>query len=389
MAECGESVEVGRQDVQTIAETLTKLPDEQLILEVEMLAARERQVSAHLVASLIEIENRGLYRGLGFSSMFAYCTKRLHLSEDATFNRLEVARAARRIPALLGAIADGSLTLTVARLLAPLLTERNYASLLEQARHKSKREAEELIAALRPAPDVPTTIRKLAAARNAATVAWASPSDRPIDCAAEATSRVATSVVANPRPTTRLAAPVPCGQRAMVTPLAPERFKLQFTISRDTHDKLRRVQDLLGRSVPSGDPSVIFDHALTLLLADLEKKKLARTDRPRAPRAVNTTSRYVPAAVKREVWARDAGRCAFVGPAGRCAETRFLEFHHVVPFADDGPTVASNLQLRCRTHNMYEAELYFAPLYTREQPPPYRPFRNGFTDGTGFVPASP
>jgi hypothetical protein len=38
---------------------------------------------------------------------------------------------------------------------------------------------------------------------------------------------------------------------------------------------------------------------------------------------------------------------------------------------------------------MYEAELYFAPLYTREQPPPYWPFRNGFTDGTRFVPASP
>ena len=83
--------------------------------------------------------------------------------------------------------------------------------------------------------------------------------------------------------------------------------------------------------------------------------------------------------MKRDVWARDAGRCAFVGPAGRCAETRFLELHHVVPFADGGPTVASNLQLRCRTHNMYEAELYFAPLYTREQPPPYGPFRNGFT----------
>lgn len=77
------------------------------------------------------------------------------------------------------------------------------------------------------------------------------------------------------------------------------------------------------------------------------------------------------------MWGRDAGRCAFVGTAGRCGETRYLEFHYVTPFADGGPTVASNLQLRCRTDNMYEAELRW-PLHARESPPGYGPFRNGF-----------
>jgi len=77
----------------------------------------------------------------------------------------------------------------------------------------------------------------------------------------------------------------------------------------------------------------------------------------------------VPAAVKREVWARDAGRCAFVGVAGRCTERGFLELHHVVPFAEGGATDASNLQLRCRAHNAYEAEEWFGPLVVRERPP--------------------
>ena len=37
----------------------------------------------------------------------------------------------------------------------------------------------------------------------------------------------------------------------------------------------------------------------------------------------------------------------------------FLEFHHVVPFADGGDTSITNLQLRCRTHNALEARNYF------------------------------
>ena len=47
-----------------------------------------------------------------------------------------------------------------------------------------------------------------------------------------------------------------------VTALAPERYKLQVTATRATHDKLRRAQVLLRHVSPSGDPSEIFDRAL-------------------------------------------------------------------------------------------------------------------------------
>ena len=79
----------------------------------------------------------------------------------------------------------------------------------------------------------------------------------------------------------------------------------------------------------------------------------------------------MPADVKRDVWERDAGQCAFVGVAGRCTERGFLEFHHVVPFADGGPTTVANVQLRCRAHNAYEAEEWFGPLLVREMPAGY------------------
>jgi hypothetical protein len=64
-------------------------------------------------------------------------------------------------------------------------------------------------------------------------------------------------------------------------PLAPERYKIQFTVDRDTHDTLRRVQDLLRHTIPDGDPAAIFDKAITLLLKEISKTKHAATDRPR------------------------------------------------------------------------------------------------------------
>jgi len=146
---------------------------------------------------------------------------------------------------------------------------------------------------------------------------------------------------------------------------------VQFTISRETHDKLRCAQDLLRHSIPTGDPAVIFDRALTLLIEDLEKRRFAASARPRAPQSSPRSSRHIPAAVRREVWARDEGRCAFVGTNGRCVERGFLEFHHVVPFALGGETTTENLQLRCRAHNAYEAELYFGPSMVREVAAPF------------------
>ena len=94
----------------------------------------------------------------------------------------------------------------------------------------------------------------------------------------------------------------------------------------------------------------------------LTKQKLAATDRPRASRPLTPGSRQIPAAVKRAVWARDGGRCAFVSQQGRrCTERGRLEFHHVRPYAAGGPATVENIQLRCRAHNGYEAAQVFGP----------------------------
>ena len=150
------------------------------------------------------------------------------------------------------------------------------------------------------------------------------------------------------------------GLRATVEPLSPERYRIQFTVGRETYESLRQAQELLRREVPNGDPGAIFDRALKLLLAEVARRKLAATSRPRPAGVTAAGSRHVPAHLKRAVWLRDGGRCAFVARSGRrCRERAFLEFHHIEPYAIGGEATVSNLSLRCRAHNAHEAERLF------------------------------
>ena len=71
-------------------------------------------------------------------------------------------------------------------------------------------------------------------------------------------------------------------------------------------------------------------------------------------------SRAIPAYVRREVFKRDEGRCAFVNAEGRRCESAWqLEFHHCVPYGREGPHSTGNIELRCRAHNQFEAELEY------------------------------
>jgi hypothetical protein len=153
--------------------------------------------------------------------------------------------------------------------------------------------------------------------------------------------------------------------------LAPQRYRVQFTIGKETQEKLRRLQALLRREIPDGDPAVIFDRAVSLLLQQVEGRKLGKTSRPRPPRLIRPGTdkdapdgplppRDPPNSVKREVWDRDGGRCAYVSPAGRrCTERAFIEFHHDQPYVMRGEPTIDDIALRCWRHNQYEAWLVF------------------------------
>jgi hypothetical protein len=168
-------------------------------------------------------------------------------------------------------------------------------------------------------------------------------------------------------PTRALAWPL---SAASIAPLSPERFRVQLTVTRETHDDLRRAQDLLRREIPDGDPARIFARALKLLIEDVARRKTGATSRSRPGRASPGGTRHVPAHVRRAVWLRDGGRCAFVASGGRrCGQRAFLEFHHLEPYAVGGETKVANLSLRCRAHNVHEHVLLFgSPPYPATRP---------------------
>ena len=202
------------------------LSDQALIDEVKAAAARERGASAPTIGLLAELDARRLYLGEGCSSLFMYCTQVLRLSEHAAYGRIEAARIARKFPVVLDLLAEGAVTLTTLTLLGPLLTPANHQQVLAEARHQSKREVEQLVARLRPLPPVAESVRKLPTPK-------AAPG---MDLLADATSEVQRSSALVSAPSS-----VPPRQ-AVLTPLAPDRYKVQLTVARATHDKLHRAQ---------------------------------------------------------------------------------------------------------------------------------------------------
>jgi hypothetical protein len=162
---------------------------------------------------------------------------------------------------------------------------------------------------------------------------------------------------------------------------------VQLTVSAAFRDKLEHARDLISHANPSRDLEAVLDRAHHLVLADQEKKKHARTKRPRRERAAkgnaianaNTTANgsgntrssqpgRVARADRREVFARDGLRCTYVSPDGRrCTARAFLELDHAEPRGLGGNDRADNLRVRCRAHNQLWAEQAYGREHVERQ----------------------
>jgi hypothetical protein len=238
------------------------LSDQDLLSRIAALAGKEREASVELVAHLAELDTRSsLYAAHGHGSLFTYCTEVLRLSEDAACNRIYAARACRRFPVILDALASGALSLSSVRMLSPHLTPENHEAVLATASGRRRREIEALVAELAPRPDVPSSVRKLPGVTPVAPPPLSAPAPPPA-------IEVKPTAVMAPESAAPMSAPAarPATRRPIVETTSPERYRVQFTIGKEGHDKLRRVQALLRREIPDGDPGVIFDRAIALLL---------------------------------------------------------------------------------------------------------------------------
>jgi len=370
-------------------DSLANLSERQLLHRFGDLVRQDHRHTAQLLAAIAEIDKRKLWAKHACPSMFAFCVERFHMSESMTAKRIWAARTARRFPVILQMVSRGELHLSAIVKIARHLTEDNHRALLARATHKSSREIEILVAELAPGPDAPSLIRALprstgSAVRSSAGLGFEhTRGPQPTDaCMAQDSERTAGpkradtgtthdsertveshSVAVSNAPKVR-STPRPHGR---VVALAPRRYKIEITVDQQTHDKLRMLQDLLGHQLSDADPAIIVCRAIDRLLDDTLKKKAAVTDRARpGDRNSERRTRAIPAAIRREVWRRDGGRCTFVDEQGRrCRGTRCVEYHHENPYGKGGQHAVGNIALRCRAHNQYQADLDFGIDFMR------------------------
>src|SRR6187399_1778084 len=143
-------------------QSMPTLSDRELLARMPTLVRAERTASAEVIAHLMEIDRRRLYLGEACSSLFAFCRERLGYSEDAALKRMRVARLALEVPAALDELRNGTIHLTGLFVLSRYLKPENADELLGEARGKSRRELEHLLARLFPRPDVAERIAPIA-----------------------------------------------------------------------------------------------------------------------------------------------------------------------------------------------------------------------------------
>jgi hypothetical protein len=288
---------------------LDQISDDALLRETSSVIAAGRRGTAVLLVYLGEVERRRLHLYAASPSMFDFCVRRLGMSEGEAFRRITAARLARRYPMIYDLVATGKVHLSALVLLRDFLSPENHAALLQEAAGKSKSEVQLMVARIAPRPDVKGRVTRL--------------------------------------------------PRSHIDPLAPGRYRVEFTAGPGFKDKLELALDLSSHANPTRDFATVLEHGLDLLIAERERKKLGKAQRPR-PARESQSGDEIGRGTRRETVARDGLRCSYLDEQGRrCPARAFLEFDHRLPRALGGGSHPGNVRMLCRQHNQLAAEQVF------------------------------
>ena len=321
------------------------------------LAGHEREVQVDFLLHLSEFDTRRAWAEEGYRSLWDYLLRVLHLREGAAFRRIAAMRVVRRLPVVAEALRDGRLCLSTVAVLESLLTEANVRELVARAALLTKAEVERLVVTLQPRTAPKDGLRLLPSKK-----AQPRETHPPVD-------ERSTPTVSVPTPPASAAlqlAPPP--SRATLEPVTADTYSLRVTVDAALEKDIEELKALLSHKIPNGELTAVVREAVQCALEKHRKRKGAaeparKRKSPVAAKAVTKTvcgREPISAAVRRDVWKRDEGKCTWRGPDGqRCGSTWKVELDHIRPAALGGPSTVENLRLLCRAHNALSAEHAF------------------------------
>jgi 5-methylcytosine-specific restriction endonuclease McrA len=164
--------------------------------------------------------------------------------------------------------------------------------------------------------------------------------------------------------------------------------EIRLVISPELYEKLQRIKGLLAHSKPNASYAELLEYLVEETLPRLEKKRGVSSD-PKTQvtiaaaagvaeglgHAVQASSLspeiaekarvlpkgkrvYLPAALKRAVYARSGGRCEYTADGKRCSSRYMLEIDHRVPLSGGGGHEFSQLRSLCRQHNLQQFDVW-------------------------------
>jgi hypothetical protein len=319
------------------------------------LLQKERHALAAFLIALSDFDRERRWVDLGHSSLFNYLHRDLGLSRGAAFYRASAAQLIQRHPEVVEPLRDGRLCFTSVVELAKVATSENIGTLLPRFFHLSKSEAKEVSAELNPEPAPVRTVVSPARARAPAPTLDLSLARA--ELAPPALAPVDSGQTVHPGELANATAPRQPG--ISIEAKNAEQSRMHLTVPRRLLAKLEAARAALSHSHPGASEAEIIEAGLDLLLDQSAKRKgLVKRPRhvassqPDACESEGGSSRYVPAAIRRAVWKRDGGRCQHpLERGGVCGSTLRVQLHHIVPWAQGGPTTVANLRCACAFHN--------------------------------------
>lgn len=351
-----------------------KFSQHELVCALENNLRSERGGLVVFIRMLSVVDSRKLYAGLGYPSLFAFCTEKLKLSESCAQKRIHVCRMSAKFPVALDYLEKGRLHLTALSMLAPHLRDDNFETLLKSAVGKTQDELRQMLAINFVIPEKKDSMKLV----KVKTALEAGPNllDS-VACVLPASDTLLASDVSQ---ATKALPSIACAAREVPEPQTKtptfktevrERASISFQCSKELFENIKRCQELLRHKHPNGRLEDVVSDLVEQFLdkkdpkrkEDVKKKTTVKTEKEIKP---EKHSRYIPAEVKRRALRNANYQCTFESQGVRCKATAFLEFDHKVPFSRNGKNTADNIHVLCSAHNKFKARLQFGGRFMNQ-----------------------